>query len=175
MTRNDNLRSIRGDLFVDPVAASPRLRIGDAARTRSGARATSARSTLLINVIEGAREIGTGPNRPFATTHGYRIAEENVRRDLAWPRPRGELDRLWDEWAPFALDYEIVSWTKGTPDEFVDARAHLSSIMPTETPHVDLDVEAEHWDAARVRHHEATTRSDGSRPPRRRSATPRFG
>jgi hypothetical protein len=33
--------------------------------------------------------------------------------------------------------------------------------MPVETPHVDIDVEAEHWDAARVRLHEATTNQMG--------------
>ncbi len=156
VTRSDNLHWVRGDLFVDP------------AHRRQGHGSTLLhelercardldRSTLLINVIEGAHEIGSGPNRPFATSHGYRIAEENVRRDLAWPRPEGELQHLWDAWAPHALEYEIVSWTKGTPDEFLEARAHLSSIMPTETPHVDLDVESERWDAARVRHHELTT------------------
>ncbi len=71
------------------------------------------RPTLVIFVIEGSREIGTGPNRSFAARHGYRVAEENVRRDLAWPRPEGELDRLWDEWRPFATDYEIISWSNG--------------------------------------------------------------
>ena len=97
----------------------------------------------------------------FAAHRGYRVAEENVRRDLEWPRPAGELDRLWEEWAPFAEDYEIISWTDATPEDLVDARAHLSAIMPAETPHVDIDVEAEHWDATRVRLHEATTERMG--------------
>jgi GNAT superfamily N-acetyltransferase len=156
VTRDDNLHWIRGDLFVDPTQR--RRGYGTAVLHELEARARELkRASLLINVIEGAHEIGTGPNRPFATVHGYRVAEENVRRDLTWPRPNGELDRLWDEWSPHALDYDIVSWTKGTPDELVNARAHLSSIMPSETPHVDLDVEPEQWDADRVRHHEATT------------------
>jgi GNAT superfamily N-acetyltransferase len=156
VTRDDNLHWIRGDLFVDP--SHRRHGHGTAVLRALEARARELdRASLLINVIEGAHEIGAGPNRPFATARGYRVAEENVRRDLAWPRPIGELDRRWDEWSPHALDYEIVSWTKGTPAELVDGRAHLSSIMPTETPHVDLDVESERWDAARVRHHEETT------------------
>jgi len=62
-----------------------------------------------------------------------------VRRDLEWPRPSGELDHLWETWSPFATDYEIISWTDGTPEELVEARAHLSAIMPTEAPHVDID------------------------------------
>jgi GNAT superfamily N-acetyltransferase len=156
VTRDDNLNWIRGDLFVDP--AHRRHGYGTAVLSELELQARELkRASLLINVIEGAHEIGTGANRPFATARGYRVAEENVRRDLAWPRPHGELDQLWDEWSPHALDYEIVSWSSGTPTEFIDARAHLSSIMPVETPHVDLDVESEQWDAARVRHHEETT------------------
>jgi GNAT superfamily N-acetyltransferase len=160
VTRDDNLAFIEGNLFVDPAE---RLRgYGSAllGELESAARDLG-RPTLLVFVIEGSREIGTGPNRAFAARHGYRVAEENVRRDLEWPRPTGELDRLWREWCAFATDYEIISWTKGTPEELVEGRARLSAIMPAETPHVDIDVEAEHWDAARVRLHEATTDAMG--------------
>jgi len=156
VTRDDNLAFLEGNLFVDP----PRRRQGHGS-TLLGELESCARElhrpTLVVFVIEGSGEIGTGPNRGFAAHHGYRVAEENVRRDLAWPRAAGELDRLSDVWTPFASDYEIISWTNGTPEEIVDARAHLSAIMPAETPHVDIDVEAEYWDAARVRLHEATT------------------
>jgi GNAT superfamily N-acetyltransferase len=160
VTRDDNLAFIEGNLFVDP--AERRRGYGSALleELESAARALG-RPTLLLFVIEGSREIGTGPNRAFALRHGYRVAEENVRRDLEWPRPAGELDRLWHEWLPFAADYEIISWTNGTPEELVDGRAHLSAIMPAEAPHVDIDVEAEHWDAERVRLHEATTDAMG--------------
>ncbi|MGD0690899.1 MAG: GNAT family N-acetyltransferase [Acidimicrobiales bacterium] len=160
VTRDDNLAFIEGNLFVDP--SERRRGYGSELLQRLEAAACELdRPTLVIFVIEGSREIGTGPNRAFALRHGYRVAEENVRRDLDWPRPEGELDRLWNEWSPFATDYEIISWTKGTPDALVEGRAHLSAIMPAEAPHVELDVEAEHWDAARVRLHEATTDAMG--------------
>jgi GNAT superfamily N-acetyltransferase len=156
VTRDDNLHWIRGDLFVDP----PQRRRGYGSAMLHELERHSrelGRDSLIIHVIEGAHEIGSGPNRTFAELHGYRIGEENVRRDLTWPRPNGELNRLHSEWAPHAVDYDIVTWTKRAPDEFVDAMAYLSSIMPVEAPHVDLDVEAEQWDAARVRNHEAMT------------------
>jgi len=156
LTRDDNLSFIEASLYVDPSKRRHGYGSQLLAKLEESARELR-RPTLVIYVIEGAQEIGSGANRPFALRHGYRIAEENVRRDLAWPRPDGDLDRLWEEWRPFAREYEIISWTGGTPDELVEARAHLSAIMPAETPHVDLDVEAEHWDAARVRHHEHTT------------------
>jgi GNAT superfamily N-acetyltransferase len=156
VTRDDNLSFLEGSLFVDPTERRRGYGSATLADLEACARDLE-RPTLVIFVIEGSGEIGSGPNRSFAPRHGYRVAEENVRRDLAWPRPEGELDRLHDEWAGFASDYEVISWTNGTPEDLVDARAHLSAIMPAETPHVDIDVEAEHWDAERVRHHEATT------------------
>lgn len=160
VTRDDNLAFIDGNLFVDPAErrrgyGSTLLQELEIAARELG------RPTLVIFVIEGSREIGAGPNRAFATHHGYRVAEEHVRRDLDWPRPDGELNDLWEAWSPFATDYEIVSWTDATPEDLVEGRAHLSAIMPTETPHVDIDVEAEHWDGARVRRHEATTNQMG--------------
>ncbi len=160
VTRSDNLAYIEGSLCVDPDERRHGHGSALLAELESCARELG-RPTLVVFVIEGSREIGTGPNRAFAVRHGYRVAEENVRRNLDWPRPDGELERLWNEWSPFASDYEIVSWDNGTPEELVDARAHLSAIMPAETPHVDIDVEAEHWDAERVRIHEATTNRMG--------------
>ena len=160
VTRDDNLSFIEGNLFVDP--AQRRRGYGSALLKELETAASELdRPTLVIFVIEGSREIGSGPNRAFAARHGYRVAEENVRRDLEWPRPDGELEDLRTTWSPYATDYEIISWTNGTPDELVDARAHLSAIMPAETPHVDIDVEAEHWDASRVRVHETTTNEMG--------------
>ena len=156
VTRDDNLAFIEGNLFVDPTERRRGYGSATLAELEACARELR-RPTLVVFVIEGSGEIGVGPNRSFAAHHGYRVAEENVRRDLAWPRPKGELDRLWDEWVACASDYEIIWWTNATPEELVDARAHLSAIMPAETPHVDIDVEAEHWNAERVRRHEATT------------------
>ena len=160
VTRDDNLAFIEGNLFVEPTQRRRGYGSALLAELERCARELG-RPTLLIFVIEGSREIGSGPNRSFAAHHGYRVGEENVRRDLAWPRPNGELDRLWDQWSPNASDYEILSWTNATPEDLVDGRAQLSAIMPAEAPHVDLDVEVEHWDAARVRLHEATTNQMG--------------
>jgi GNAT superfamily N-acetyltransferase len=160
VTRDDNLAFIEGNLYVDPTERRKGYGSALLAELERCARELD-RPTLLIFVIEGSREMGTAPNRAFAARHGYRVGEQNVRRDLPWPRPEGELDHLWDEWSAHARDYEILSWTNTTPEDLVEGRARLSAIMPAEAPHVDLDVEAEHWDAARVRLHEATTHQMG--------------
>jgi GNAT superfamily N-acetyltransferase len=156
VTRDDNFAFIGGQLYVDP--SERRKGYGSAllAELETCARELQ-RPTLVIHVIEGSHEIGSGPNRFFAPRHGYNVVEEGVRRDLPWPRPEGELDRLWNEWIPFAGDYEILSWAGSTPVDLVEGRAHLSAIMPLEVPQVDIAVEAERWDAQRVRFHESTT------------------
>jgi GNAT superfamily N-acetyltransferase len=160
VTRDDNFAILRGHLFVDP--AERRRGYGSALLAELEACTRELRRpTLIIAVIEGSREIGTGPSRTFAPRHGYRVAEEGLRRDLEWPRPDGELDRLWSEWTPFADDYDVISWTGATPEELVEGRAHLSAIMPIEVPQVDIEVEVERWDAARVRGHELTTHQMG--------------
>src|ERR1019366_6945959 len=100
VTRDDNLAFIEGNLFVEPTER--RRGYGSAALAELERCARELRRpTLVIFVIEGSREIGSGPNRDFAVHHGYRVAEENVRRDLEWPRPPRELDRLWEEGTGF--------------------------------------------------------------------------
>ena len=160
VTRLDNLHMIEASLSVDP---DERRRgygctllgfLEDTARDLG-------RRTLVVFVIEGRDEVGRGPNRGFAEARGYTVAEENVRRDLAWPRPNGELDGLDQSWRDHARDYEILSWTGPVSDDLVDARARLSAIMPVEAPHSNLEVEEEDWNATRVRHHEEQTNAMG--------------
>jgi GNAT superfamily N-acetyltransferase len=156
VTRDDNFAFIGGHLFVDPTERRRGYGSALLAELETCSRELE-RPTLVIFAIEGSHEIGTGPSRTFAPRRGYRVAEEGARRDLAWPRPEGELDQLWNEWISLAPDYEILSWADGTPDDLVEGRAHLSAIMPLEVPQVDIEVETERWDAARVRDHESTT------------------
>ncbi len=154
-TRDDNQHWVRGELHVLPEHR--RRGIGSAALHQLERSALELdRPTLVVSVTEGSDEVGTAPNREFAPRMGYSVADEGVRRDLDWPRPPGELDRLESEWRPFAEGYEIVTWLKETPEQFVDDRVHLSAVMPAEAPYADLDVEAESWSESRLREHERT-------------------
>jgi GNAT superfamily N-acetyltransferase len=160
VTQVDNLHWIRGDLFVDP--SERRKGYGSTLLTHLEAAARNHnRQSILFWVIEGGDEVGQGPNRAFASRHGYDVVEENIRRDLTWPRPEGELDALWEQWMPFAKDYDIVSWTGPTPDDFVNDRAHLFAVMPIEVPDAGFDIEEELWTAERVRQHERRTNEMG--------------
>jgi len=153
VTRDDNLSWIGATLDVGP---EERRRGHGAAMLRhleTHARELG-RSSLLFWAREGARDIGRGPNRGFAPRYGYHVVQENVQRDLTWPRPAGELDARFVEWSPHARDYDIHSWTGAAPEEYVAGRAHLSAVMPVEAPSGDFAPEEERWDGDRVRQHE---------------------
>ncbi len=156
VSRDDNLDWIRGELWVEP----DRRREGYGSRALAHLEARSlelGRHALLFWVMEGIHERGAGANRAFAPRHGYSVVEENVERELDWPRPAGELERRTSEFAPKASDYEILSWRGAAPQELLTGRAHLSALMPVEVPDAGYGVEQERWDEARVRHHEQQT------------------
>lgn len=60
-----------------------------------------------------------------------------------------------------ARDYEVLTWTDRCPDGLVDQLAVLMGMMSTDSPAGGLEVEAEHWDSARVREVEATATAEG--------------
>jgi GNAT superfamily N-acetyltransferase len=153
LTRDDNLTWTRGDLFVEP--ARRREGHGSAMLMHLEACARElGRETLVIHAEEGAREMGSGPSRGFAPLFGYEVAEENVTRHLNWPLEPGELARLEGSFAASVAHYEILSWREGAPSELLLALGAVRSRMPVEVPDAGIDAEEEHWDEARVRHHE---------------------
>lgn len=160
VSRADNLDWIRGELFVDPT----RRRAGHGTRVLAHLEARSReleRHALLFWVMGGVHERGSGANRAFAPVRGYAVVEENVERELDWPRPTGELERRRSEFLLCARDYEILSWRGAAPAELLAGRAHLSAIMPVEVPDSGYGLEVERWDDERVRHHEQRTHEMG--------------
>lgn len=160
ITRDDNLHSVRTYFHVDPRLRRRGFGTAALARVEQYGRDLG-RGRLVIGVIEGPQEVGTSPSRYFAPIRGYTVADEGARRELDWPRPDGELDRLDEEWMAFADGYEIVSWVGPTPSQWRAGRARLSSVMPAEAPYANLDVEEELWDEQRVLVHENTVNEMG--------------
>ncbi len=153
LSRDDNLTWIRGDLFVDPLKRGRGF--GSVALAHLEAAAIDlGRSALLLWVAEGTHERGNGPSRAFAPRQGYQVVEENVIREIDWPRPEGELHRLESAWAPKARDYEIVTWQRAAPDSLVAGLASLKAVMPVEVPDSGFGSEVENWDERRYRLHE---------------------
>ena len=112
------------------------------------------RRTLIVTVNEDEEDLGKSPSRHFAPPHGYHVVEENVIRDLAWPRPEGALDELEARYGPSASDYEILSWRHMAPSELVSGLGRVKALMPIEVPDAGYGAEEEVWDDARVHQHE---------------------
>ena len=113
------------------------------------------RRTLIVNANEDQGDLGKGPSRHFAPLNGYHVIEENVIRDLAWPRPEGALDELDRRcYEPSASDYEILSWRNAAPSELRSGLARVKAVMPVEVPDAGYGAEEEVWDDARVINHE---------------------
>jgi GNAT superfamily N-acetyltransferase len=105
-------------------------------------------------------------NRPmrFAAAAGASRSLGEMRRtlDLTALDParlaalRGEAERA-------AEGYQLVAWSGPCPDELVDGYAALVARMSTDAPMGGLDIEPEHWDAARVREREQVMATQGRR------------
>jgi GNAT superfamily N-acetyltransferase len=160
LTTVDTLHSVRCDLFVDPARRRHGYGRALLAATEEYAR-DQGRSELVAFATEGAYEVGEGANRLFAPVMGYEIGDDTRRFDISWPVPRAERSRLRQEWTSYASSYEILSWLRDTPEEYLEQRAGLSSAMPAKAPHLNLTSERERWTGERVRAAEATTKAMG--------------
>lgn len=149
----DNTHTVRGSFFVRPDVR----RLGHGRRaiaeTEQYARELGRRE-VVISASEGRHNLGAGPNRSFAPRLGYTLLDEAARRDISWPRPTGELDRLEAQWLPRSSGYRIESWPAPSPDTALDDLAYLAGIMPVEAPRGELEIEPEEWDAERFRAYE---------------------
>lgn len=125
---------------------------------------------LLEHLVARAAELGrhqliTGLGEPsggdesrsarFAAAAGARRSLGEVRRTLDLTTvDRERLADLRAEAAKHAEGYQLVGWTGPCPDDLVDDYAALVGRMSTDAPMGELDIEPEHWDAARIRERE---------------------
>jgi GNAT superfamily N-acetyltransferase len=132
---------------------------------------------LLAHLVARAAELGrhqliTGLGEPpdgdesrstrFAAAAGARRSLGVIRRTLDHTRvDRARLSALRAEAARHAAGYQVVGWTGPCPDDLVDDYAALVGRMSTDAPMGDLDIEPEHWDAARIRERESVMTRQG--------------
>lgn len=144
----DNLHLAVWQLYVAPAAQ--RRGIGRALTDHAAdlARARG-RRTMLAEVYAPLDE--DGPNLRFARSLGFVPAVTDGIKvvDLH------ETARLWDDLADAALrrsaGYELVSWLDVVPDAWLEGFCRLNEAFNDLAPLGDLDLEAEAWDAERVR------------------------
>jgi GNAT superfamily N-acetyltransferase len=95
------------------------------------------------------------PGEAFAARQGMTLRQREVQRRLALPAPGDRLDALAAEAAPKHGDYRLVRWVDSCPDEYVAAYCALKAAMVDQMPTDELELEAERWDADRLREYEA--------------------
>jgi GNAT superfamily N-acetyltransferase len=121
-------------------------------------------ATGAVPVDPSAVPTGTpedGPGAAFCLKNGYTL-EQATRFSTLGMDHNGEWARL--ELAAHSkadADYRVLAWTDRCPAEYVDHMAGLMGRMSTDTPAGGLDIEAEDWDAARVRQLEDTALAEG--------------
>ncbi|MEV8147818.1 GNAT family N-acetyltransferase [Arthrobacter sp. NPDC080073] len=158
-------------LQVDVLEGHRRQGIGTALlRTVEGVAMAQGRHVLQAHTEHpiGAAGAGApggvtddGPGVAFCLKNGYaleqtsRFSSLDMDHDAEWARlelaARSKADAA----------YKVLAWTNRCPGEYVDHMAGLMGRMSTDTPAGGLEIEAEAWDAARVRQLEDTTLAEG--------------
>jgi GNAT superfamily N-acetyltransferase len=123
------------------------------ARTAAERAAQYGRSVVQcqLDVPLAGDEATRTAGQAFLEANGLKPANFEVHRILELPLDESVLDALAAEAADHHQGYRLVSWQDHCPDEFVDAYAALQSTFVLEAPTGELEVEAEAWDAARIR------------------------
>ncbi len=109
--------------------------------------------------VDGA---GT-PNAEFLRSHGFALSLGDVKRVLDLPPDVAHLERLAAGAAPHHPGYALRHFAGAVPDDIVDAFGELVGSLTTEAPMGDLHLEAEVYDAARIRADEAVMARAGRR------------
>lgn len=100
------------------------------------------------------------PGRPSAASEGaaerlgFSQEQIEIRRDIPLPIPADLAAALQARSAPYAADYDIVTWRDGVPEPWLDDLAVLHQRMSTDAPLAELEITEEDVDGARVRRHE---------------------
>lgn len=91
------------------------------------------------------------PRAGFLLAHGFRLAQVETMSRLMLPDRNRLLGMLGEAADAAGDDYELVSWVGATPPGHLDDVARLMETMSTDVPTGEAELEAEAFDAARVR------------------------
>ena len=111
-----------------------------------------------------------GPGLAFARATGFTEALEQGMKIVDLVETEASWDALAQEAAARMDGYALVPWVDVVPEELMDGYCHLNEAFNDEAPSGELELEAEVWDAERVRGDEAQRRRAGRHVLRRRRA-----
>lgn len=156
----DNVHLAVLQCHVDPEAQ--RRGVGRALTEWAMARARDrGRRTMIAEVYAPLEE--DGPNLAFARGLGFDPASTDEIKVVDLPATEELWDGLTDEALRHSAGYEIVSWLDEVPEPWLEGYCRLNEAFNEEAPLGELELEAEVWDAARVRGMEERATAIGRR------------
>ncbi|MBA2551286.1 MAG: GNAT family N-acetyltransferase [Nocardioidaceae bacterium] len=153
-------------LFVDiQVAPQHRRRGLGTLLAQHAAVLARERGRAVWNGWVAGREVD-GPETPtpgeaFAASLGLRLGRVDVQRRLPLPVPSARLEELRCTAARQHEGYSFDTWVDHCPDEHLAAYCRLKSLMNSEAPVGELEVEDEVWDETRLRESERELGASG--------------
>jgi GNAT superfamily N-acetyltransferase len=116
-------------------------------------------------VIEASQPLGGQESSAvgFLRHHGFEVAITDEHRVLDLPGTQDRWPVLEDETRPFHADYRLVTWWDAVPEEHLEGFCRLQEAFNHLAPAGDLELEAEKWDADRVRSRDERFRRAGRR------------
>lgn len=136
--------------------------VGATLLARLAAEARAAGRSRLIGEAH-APLTGPSPGTAFAQARGAHLALLSVRRRLDVAAATAGGATAGGAAGASSGVYDLVQWTDGTPEEWLDDIARLSARMSTDAPLGELHWTPEHHDAQRVRDRDAMCDSRGLR------------
>ena len=144
--------------ILDVVVAPPmRCRgIGSALVEHAVRRTAALGRRSVVAEIDVPLDADDGhPYRRFAARHGFTRRLVELHQVTGYPAPTELLTELTKRSAAHCLDYRLVGWDDHCPQEYVEQFCTLLTAMGDQAPSGELDMEAERWDAERLRDTEA--------------------
>lgn len=136
------------DLHVHPDHR--RRGVGTALLAELERRVTEAgRTALLMEVFVTPGE--PSPGRELALRHGFAVAMEEGFKACDLAATEDRWDALEAEAARHHEGYRILTWQRRVPDDLMAAYCRLQSVFLDEAPLGEMEIQAEPWDAERVR------------------------
>lgn len=151
----DNTHASFGDIIVHPEFRRQGIGRALMGQALEVARAEGRRTICMDALGTGSWE--NSPKRSeaglrFLEDSGFKIALTSIdrRAQLAPADPEAE-QRHYEATLAASEDYETVAWNTRVPEELLAPMAKINSTFLNEAPLGDLDVEAENFDADRIR------------------------
>lgn len=158
----DNLDKAYSQLVVAPEARG--RGVGDLlVEHLLGLARAEGRSLLLAEANLPPDHDADHPARRFAARHGFRLANQEVRRYLDLPVPAGQLRAWADEAAAYHEGYAIETYEGAVPEELRSSLVELRNQLAVDAPTGDLDFEAGGTTVETYTEHAAKTAASGRR------------